>query len=152
MRLIALLLVVLVVACGGPSYAADEPARDATPTPVIEKTPEPAPTPRPAPTAQPPSKRVTLNAIGDIMLARDLISMMDTYGSAAPYSGVRDLLADADLTIANMEGTFTDRGVQQAKQYTFRTPPRHAVGLRDAGIDIVSLGNNHAADYGPVGV
>ena len=112
-------------------------------------TPEAAPTPRPAPTPAPPSRRVTINAVGDIMLARDLITMMDTEGSAAPYAAVRDLLADADLTIANMEGTFTERGVQQVKAYTFRTPPRHAAGLRDAGIDIVSLGNNHAADYGP---
>ena len=86
------------------------------------------------------------------MLARDLITMMDTYGSAAPYAAVRDLLADADLTIANMEGTFTERGVQQVKAYTFRTPPRHAAGLSEAGIDIVSLGNNHTADYGRDGV
>jgi poly-gamma-glutamate synthesis protein (capsule biosynthesis protein) len=86
------------------------------------------------------------------MLARDLITMMDTHGSAAPYAAVRDMLADADLTIANMEGAFTDRGVRQVKQYTFRTPPRHAAGLYEAGIDIVSLGNNHAADFGAVGV
>jgi poly-gamma-glutamate synthesis protein (capsule biosynthesis protein) len=98
------------------------------------------------------SRHVTLNAVGDIMLARDLITMMDTYGSDAPYAAVRDLLAGADLTIANMEGPFTERGAQQVKQYTFRTPPHHASGLRDAGIDIVSLGNNHAADYGPDGV
>jgi len=140
---------VLVVACGGATYASDEPPLDATPTPISEKTPEATPAPRPLPA---PSRRVTINAVGDIMLARDLTTMMDTYGSAAPYAAVRDLLADADLTIANMEGTFTDRGVQQVKAYTFRTPPRHAAGLRDAGIDIVSLGNNHAADYGPDGV
>ena len=72
--------------------------------------------------------------------------MMDTYGSAAPYAAVRDLLADADLTIANMEGTFTERGVQQVKAYTFRPPSRRWAA--DAGIDIVSLGDNHAADYG----
>ena len=82
------------------------------------------------------------------MLARDLITMMDTHGSAAPYAAVRDLLADADLTIVNMEGTFTARGMQQSKPYTFRTPPHHANGLREAGIDIVSLGNNHTMDYG----
>ena len=154
MRLIACLLVILVVACGGASHAAYEPTPDATSTPVSEKTPEPTPTPtpRPAPTPQPPSRRVTINAVGDIMLARDLITMMDTYGSAAPYAAVHDLLADADLTIANMEGPFTERGVQQVKAYTFRTPPRHAAGLSEAGIDIVSLGNNHIADYGHDGV
>ena len=149
MRLVFSLLVVLVVACGGATYASDEPPLDATPTPISEKTPEATPAPRPLPA---PSRRVTINAVGDIMLARDLTTMMDTYGSAAPYAAVRDLLADADLTIANMEGTFTERGVQQVKAYTFRTPPRHAAGLSEAGIDIVSLGNNHTADYGRLGV
>jgi poly-gamma-glutamate synthesis protein (capsule biosynthesis protein) len=146
------LLAVLVIACGGASHAAYEPTPDATSTPIADKTPEAMPTPRPAPTPVPPSRRVTINAVGDVMLARDVITMMDIYGSAAPYAAVRDLLADADLTIANMEGTFTERGVQEVKAYTFRTPPRHAGGLRDAGIDIVSLGNNHTADYGRDGV
>jgi poly-gamma-glutamate capsule biosynthesis protein CapA/YwtB (metallophosphatase superfamily) len=147
-------LLLLVVACGGSSAASYEPTPDATATPIA-RTPEVTPTPlppTPVPTAAPPSRRVTLNAAGDIMLARDLITMMDTYGSAAPYAAVRDLLADADLTIANMEGTFTDRGTQQRKLYTFRTPPHHAHGLREAGIDIVSLGNNHTMDYGAVGM
>jgi poly-gamma-glutamate synthesis protein (capsule biosynthesis protein) len=65
---------------------------------------------------------------------------------------VRGLLDDADLTIGNMEGTFTDGGVQADKFYTFRTPTQHAAGLAQAGFDIVSLGNNHAMDYGAEGL
>jgi poly-gamma-glutamate synthesis protein (capsule biosynthesis protein) len=84
------------------------------------------------------------------MLARDIITIMDEHGSARPFAAVRDKLADADITIANMEGTYTERGVAANKKYTFRTPPRHARGLADAGIDIVSLGNNHAMDFGPI--
>jgi len=95
---------------------------------------------------------VTLNAVGDLMLARDIITLMDAKGSAHPFAAVRHLLADADVTIANMEGTFTDRGIAASKYYTFRTPPRHAEGLAEAGIDVVSLGNNHAMDFGPVGL
>ena len=86
------------------------------------------------------------------MLARDLTTLMDANGSGAPYAAVRDLLADADLTIANMEGTFTERGVAERKQYTFRTPPRTRPWPGEAGIDLVSLGNNHAMDFGAVGL
>jgi len=86
------------------------------------------------------------------MLERDIIGLMDEYGSMYPYEAVRDMLADADLTIANMEGTFTERGVREVKQYTFRTPARHAVGLAEAGIDVVSLGNNHTMDFRAVGL
>jgi poly-gamma-glutamate synthesis protein (capsule biosynthesis protein) len=93
---------------------------------------------------------VTLNAVGDLMLARDIITMMDENGSVFPFAAVRPLLADADLTIANMEGTFTERGVAADKFYTFRTPPRHAHGLAEAGIDVVSLGNNHTMDFGAI--
>jgi poly-gamma-glutamate synthesis protein (capsule biosynthesis protein) len=86
------------------------------------------------------------------MLARDLIDLMDANGSSYPYERVRATLADADITIANFEGTFTERGEAAAKFYTFRAPPRHAIGLAEAGIDVVSLGNNHAMDFGAVGL
>jgi poly-gamma-glutamate synthesis protein (capsule biosynthesis protein) len=86
------------------------------------------------------------------MLARDIIRLMDENGSAFPYAAVQHLLEDADITIGNMEGTFTERGVRQDKFYTFRAPPRHAAGLAQAGFDVVSLGNNHAMDYGVVGL
>lgn len=93
---------------------------------------------------------MTIAAVGDIMLARDLIDLMETNGALYPFERVRSLLEDADLTIANMEGTFTERGIAADKLYTFRTPPRFAAGLAQAGIDLVSLGNNHAMDFGPL--
>jgi poly-gamma-glutamate synthesis protein (capsule biosynthesis protein) len=96
--------------------------------------------------------RVTLNAVGDLMLDRDIESMMEAKGAAYPFAAVRDLLADADITIANMEGTFTDSGAQADKFYTFRTAPRLAKGLADAGIDVVSLANNHTMDFGAAGL
>jgi len=108
-----------------------------------------------APTATPttvPTGRVALNAVGDLMLERDIITLMDDNGSVYPFAAVADVLGDADVTIANMEGTFTERGTQATKLYTFRTPPRHAIGLAQAGIDVVALGNNHTMDYGAVGL
>lgn len=95
---------------------------------------------------------ITIAAVGDIMLARDISTLMEQHGAGYPFERVAPLLRNADLTIANFEGTFTERGSPADKLYTFRTPPRFAQGLADAGIDIVSLGNNHAADYGPDGL
>jgi poly-gamma-glutamate synthesis protein (capsule biosynthesis protein) len=153
----ALLLVLLSfmpVACDSESTSEG----DATATTSADQTSDPTQA-QPATTETPDSSptalangRVTLNAVGDLMLARDIITMMDERGSAYPFAAVKDLLADADITIANMEGTFTDRGVQAAKFYTFRTPPLHARGLAEAGIDVVSLGNNHAMDFGAQGL
>jgi poly-gamma-glutamate synthesis protein (capsule biosynthesis protein) len=86
------------------------------------------------------------------MLARDLVTLMDSHGSTYPFERVAQVLADADITVGNLEGTFTERGTPANKQYVFRTPPRHASGLALAGIDVVSLANNHALDYGPEGL
>jgi len=86
------------------------------------------------------------------MLARDLTTLMERNGAAYPYERVDHLLQDADLTIANLEIALTERGEPVEKLYNFRTPPRFASGLVDAGVDIVALGNNHTADYGVDGI
>ena len=152
--LLLVLLTFIVVACDSESTSDG----DATATTSADQTSDPT-QPQPATTETPGSSptalangRVTLNAVGDLMLARDIITMMDERGSAYPFAAVKALLGDADVTIANMEGTFTDRGVPAAKFYTFRTPPFHARGLAEAGIDVVSLGNNHAMDFGAQGL
>ena len=44
------------------------------------------------------------------------------------------------------------RGTPQPKTFHFRAPPAAFTALRDAGIDLVTMANNHALDYGPVGL
>lgn len=123
----------------------------ASPIPQEEvAVPTAMPHPPSAVPTEPPT--ITLVAVGDVMLARDLVTLMDTHGSTYPFEHVATLLGDADVTIANIEGTLTERGTPADKKYTFRTPPRHAAGLAQAGIDVVSLGNNHALDFGPEGL
>lgn len=156
-RLLFLLLLgasVIIAACGGdgsPTATPDDASPQAGVTIEVLGTPTPQPAPEAAATSE-PSRRVTLNAVGDLMLARRIVTLMDQNGALYPYEAVQHLLDDADLTIGNLEGTFTDGGVQANKFYTFRTPPRHAIGLAQAGFDVVSLGNNHAMDFGEEGL
>lgn len=132
---------------------ADEPGGPPRPTPVATSVASAEPlAPEPPSNVQAPSGVVTLNAVGDVALARNMTVLMERYGADYPYDGVRDLLGNADLTIANFEGTLTNGGVRQSKMYTFRTPPHFAPGLVNAGIDLVSLGNNHAMDFGNQGL
>jgi poly-gamma-glutamate synthesis protein (capsule biosynthesis protein) len=135
-------ILALSVACGTPSER--QPASQTTQTAVPTLAPSP-PTPTPPPT-------ISLVAIGDLMLARDLVTLMDRYGAMYPFERVAPILADADITVANLEGTFTEGGTPADKKYVFRTPPRDATGLALAGIDVVSLANNHALDFGPEGL
>jgi poly-gamma-glutamate capsule biosynthesis protein CapA/YwtB (metallophosphatase superfamily) len=150
---LAALLVVLSLACGISDPAATTSTPAETTAPEVQPTVLASTQPPLAPTDTPiPTGRVTLHAVGDLMLERDIITLMDEHGSIYPFAAVADVLGAADITIANMEGTFTERGTQATKFYTFRTPPRHAIGLAQAGIDVVALGNNHTMDYGAVGL
>ena len=68
------------------------------------------------------------------------------FGVAAPG------LAAADLTVVNLETAVTTRGEPEPKTFTFRAPPTAFDALRDAGVDVASMANNHGADYGAVGI
>jgi poly-gamma-glutamate synthesis protein (capsule biosynthesis protein) len=76
---------------------------------------------------------------------------MEANGAAYPYVLVSHLITGA-IGFANLEGALTERGEPWPKGYNFRTPPRFASGLRDAGFDVVSLANNHTMDYGISGL
>lgn len=60
-------------------------------------------------------------------------------------------MVNADIFMVNNEFTYTDRGTPtEDKSFTFRANPSTANYLDDLGIDLVSLANNHAYDYGEV--
>ena len=62
----------------------------------------------------------------------------------------RKPLSTADITLGNLECSISDRGTPEEKKYTFRAPLAAAESLQFAGFDLVSLGNNHTMDYGPL--
>jgi poly-gamma-glutamate synthesis protein (capsule biosynthesis protein) len=92
---------------------------------------------------------VKVTAVGDIMLARGLGERIRTGEDAHPFSAVGYLLADADLTLGNLETALGEGGHAESKGYTFIAPPQAAEALGLAGFDVLSLANNHAMDYGP---
>jgi len=89
--------------------------------------------------------------VGDVLLARDVEARMDRYGSEYPYKGLTDLFRGR-LVVANFEAA-----VPQVHQPTpnlvtrFSVNDKYLPDLSKAGIDIVSLANNHSWDYGEEG-
>jgi len=49
---------------------------------------------------------------------------------------------------ANLETTISERGTQNGCGYCFRADPKVVGGLVFAGVDVVSMANNHIWDYG----
>lgn len=96
---------------------------------------------------------VTVALAGDTMLGRgvaDEIALSGTRGLFSP--GVRDVFAEADLGLVNLECCVSSRGRRwdpAGKAFHFRAPPEAAGALADLGVDCVTLANNHALDYGP---
>lgn len=96
---------------------------------------------------------VSIVAVGDVMLGTWVTSYLDSSGATYPFEPTRHILEAADFAIANLEAPFTDRGkAVKDKTFTFRVPPKHAVGLKESGFDILHLANNHILDYGPDGL
>jgi poly-gamma-glutamate synthesis protein (capsule biosynthesis protein) len=54
--------------------------------------------------------------------------------------------------MVNLETAITTGGTQQDKEFTFSAPPRALTALRDAGVDVATMANNHGADYGAAGL
>ncbi|HSP36770.1 MAG TPA: CapA family protein [Frankiaceae bacterium] len=72
---------------------------------------------------------------------------------AGVLSPITPVLSNADLTMVNLETAITDRGEPAAgKNYHFRSPAASFTALQAAGVDVVNMANNHALDYGPVGM
>jgi len=66
-----------------------------------------------------------------------------------PLDTVEDVLTAADLTVANLETAVgTSGSPQPGKTYTFRAPAQLVTSLARSGVDVVSLANNHALDFG----
>ena len=96
---------------------------------------------------------VTINFVGDILL--DPAYHDD---GNYPFKYIESELKNADITAGNLECPISLRGypnpgkdpdaVKAGKEYIFRAPPELGKSLVSAGIDIVTLANNHSMDYG----
>ncbi len=59
------------------------------------------------------------------------------------------MMNDSDIMTLNNEFTFSNRGLpMEGKAYTFRANPSRVEILKELGVDIVNLANNHVFDYG----
>ena len=98
--------------------------------------------------------RVTMTFAGDILFDTNYAIMGTVRGSGDISQGIMpeviERMQAADIMALNNEFAYSNRGTPTAdKQFTFRARPETAAYLTDLGVDIVSLANNHAYDYGP---
>lgn len=100
---------------------------------------------------------LTVNFVGDVMTGRGFEAnggIIDTYGVEALFTPTLPIFGDAaDLSVANLEICYTTRGTRHpTKSVVFRSRPENLEGIRYAGVDVVTIGNNHIIDYGEIGM
>ena len=91
---------------------------------------------------------ITLSFVGDVMFHAENIRSVP-YDNA--YSGVTGELSKADLTFANFEFVL-DPSRPVSGYPRFNASLEYAEAAFDAGIDVVAVANNHAADLGVEGI
>ena len=108
----------------------------------------------PTATAEPTSSApatITIAAVGDLLFDLGPRRLIAAQGGAAPLAKVASRLRAADLTIANLETPLSNRGATVAGKpahLIFNGDPRGILSLTTAGVDLVSIANNHAMDHG----
>jgi poly-gamma-glutamate synthesis protein (capsule biosynthesis protein) len=93
--------------------------------------------------------RVEVNAVGDILLARDVWKTIERIGTANAGRRILSVTGRSDLNFGNLECPLSNRGcAKETAETSFRGPPEAAKMLADANFKVVSLANNHMHDYG----
>ncbi len=97
----------------------------------------------------PPS---TVVVTGDIMLGRAVEGISLSRGFEYPFRYVKDIFSGADAVFANLEGPVPSAH-ERTPDYSFRFSflPESIRALKEAGVNVVTLANNHAVDFGENG-
>ncbi len=95
-------------------------------------------------------QRATIIFGGDIMLGRYVEQVASSRYPAYPFAPISPTLRAADYVVANLESPLTNvvSPTRAVRWINIKASPAQAAALPAAGIDLVSLANNHATDYG----
>lgn len=83
------------------------------------------------------SNKIQLMALGDLMMEHAL-------GESPFY----ELIQQSDLSVINIEAPLTDQGYPADKTVAMKSPPDTASELARIGLDVATVANNHAMDFG----
>ena len=96
--------------------------------------------------------QLTIAAAGDVCFTGARYFTYPYSATSYPFSSSYRIFQRADFAFVNLECALTTRTTAMPKRFTFKGRPAFAASLANAGIDAVSLGNNHAADFGRASV
>jgi poly-gamma-glutamate capsule biosynthesis protein CapA/YwtB (metallophosphatase superfamily) len=93
--------------------------------------------------------------LGDTASTDASLTTIRKRGHGYVFDGTRALVGGATVTVVNLEAPFTesdDPNPRRPAAFRYKIPPEAVSALREAGVDAVTLGNNHINDYGRRGI
>ncbi len=151
--------VLLVLVIGGVAIATLQPfgGEDVTVNDVIpdvqpedEATPVPTDTPEPTATPEPEPRSATIRSLGEIAIQQNLLRSAvneNTFNFDDMFSLISDLMGAADYTVGDVEGTLGG-STEYSGSTRMVTPPSLIGTLKNCGVDMLMLANDHALDGG----
>ena len=96
-----------------------------------------------------PENEIRLLFGGDVMLDWGIGEIIEKEGYEYPFNNIKDFLRSFDFRFCNLECPISAEGEPDpVKKYIFLAKPDYVESLVYAGIDGVSLANNHTCDFG----
>ncbi|NVO00251.1 MAG: CapA family protein [Geobacteraceae bacterium] len=96
---------------------------------------------------------VVITAVGDIMLSGSGERVFKKLGYDYPFDATREILKSSDIVTGNLEAPLAANGVEfTEKKFRFKTAPKAATSLKNAGFNHLTLANNHILDFGVEGL
>lgn len=115
------------------------------PTVIVQPTPSTKPD-------LPEVNRATLAAIGDVLIHsevyQDARQKNGTYNFTGMFEGVRAYMQAPDILVANQETMIGGIEHRLSGYPSFNSPHEVGDALKAAGVDVVTLANNHTLDRG----
>jgi hypothetical protein len=90
---------------------------------------------------------MTLTAVRDIMLGRNVGKQIEDYGLDYPFLKVQNTLKQTDSVFGNLEALIVSGSGVALKSFHLRSEPGVEIAPKQAGFTILSLANNHTMDF-----
>ncbi|MDG0809894.1 CapA family protein [Cohnella rhizosphaerae] len=94
------------------------------------------------------TKPIEMIFAGDTMMDGSVKEAIRVHGADYPFSQIKDEVGRADYAVLNLETSVTEAKDKDLNQrFNFKSSASSLKGIKNAGFDMVSLGNNHVLDY-----
>lgn len=95
---------------------------------------------------------LSLIVVGDIMLGGRAKRVIAEQGIDYPFAATVPLFRRAHHVVGNLEGPLCSRARREERRYSYKVRPALAASLKNAGVDVATMANNHLLDCGREGV